>query len=107
MNQSSDLETELIKMPRFERALLNLPRVLALERYAEEGGFDDAKAASHFLSRVIIALNGLATELNSASSDKSMGARASAEAAHVLWRFGEACALHSSDLEMRDDARPQ
>lgn len=85
----------------------NLPRLLALELFAEENPFEDARAGSHVLSRLIIALNGVATQLAHASGgDKSAAGRAAAEVADIFWAFGEECAALSPNLEMADDARP-
>ena len=92
---------------RFQRVLRNLPRLLALEDHAEANGFKDARAATHVLSRLIIAMNGVATKLSRVSvGDESAAGRAAAEAADILWAFGEGCAAHSPNLEMRDDDRP-
>lgn len=92
---------------RFERAVLNLPRLLALELFAEENAFKDARAGTHVLSRLIIALNGVATQLSHASNGGDSAARRTAtEVADILWAFGEECAACSPSLEMGDDARP-
>lgn len=91
---------------RFDRAVLNLPRLLALEQFAEVRGFQDAHAGTHVLSRLIIALNGVAAWLGHASEcDEATLARTATEIADILWAFGEDCAAVTPRLEMLDDAR--
>lgn len=91
---------------RFERTVLNLPRLLALENFAETNGFEDAQAGTHLLSRLIIALNGVATWLSYASQDDDTPlGRTAAELADILWTFGDDCAAVMPRLEMLDDAR--
>jgi hypothetical protein len=89
---------------RLDRALLNLPRYLEMEAAARVGGSDDPEGPTVFLSRLIIALNTVASELHSAQA-ADVEAVAS-EAADYLWSIGERCGAADNRFRMNDAARP-
>jgi hypothetical protein len=90
---------------RIERALLNLPRVVELEQRTVLAGLEDGNASTHFLSRLIIALNTVATELCNSASDGTSDATAR-QAADLLWDFGERSGELTDRLRMTTAARP-
>lgn len=90
---------------RLDRAFLNLPRYLEMEAAARAGGGDDPEGPTVFLSRLIIALNTVASELRRANAT-NLNAVAN-EAADVLWSIGERCGAEDERLRMRDADRPE
>ena len=89
---------------RLDRALLNLPRVIDLERRCQAAQLPDADAATHFLSRLIIGLNTVAIELSQAAA-AGEAAEAARTAAAQLWDLGEKSAAISERLRVLDAGR--
>jgi hypothetical protein len=59
------------------------------------------------LSRLIIALNSLATGLSEASERRGAECKSAArEASEILWSIGEKAGKIAPAIHMRDDARP-
>ena len=89
---------------RMDRALLNLPRVVELEHRASVVGLSDEHASTHFISRLIIALNTVATELSEAAA-LGKADDAARSAADLLWSFGERSGEMADLLRIADAAR--
>lgn len=87
---------------RLERAFLNFPALLDMEA-ALPAGWEKGSYGPPFISRLIIALNSMAHDLNVADDfDLPAVAR---EVAHMLWSVGETCGAEGPRFLMKDAAR--
>ena len=89
---------------RMERALLNLPRLIEMEQQAILADIKDADSGTHFISRLIIALNTAASEIQASKGSENANEVAAATA-RLLLDFGERCGQLSDQLRI-DDGKP-